>query len=60
MPRDQFIQADDPVISVVNVGGEPWWQVCGGGYCVRERSGHRALDLLRALLQSRGKRSPVS
>ena len=59
-PRDGSLQSDDPVLSVVSVNGEPIWQVCGGGYCVRSRSGPQALDLLRALLLSRGVRPPVS
>jgi len=51
-------QLEEPTITVVSVNGEPLWQVCAGGYCVRSRSGHQALELLRALLISRGVQPP--
>ena len=52
-------QSDDPVrIEVVNVDGGAQWQACGGGHCVRSPSGTRVLELLAALLRSKGRQVP--
>ena len=49
----------DWALSVVEVDGEPWWQACSGGLCVRDRCGARAQELLRLALQSRTSLMPV-
>ena len=36
------------------VGGQPIWQVCGGGICVRNPAGQRALELFWAQCRSMG------
>jgi len=38
---------DDTTLKVVNVNGEPIWEACGGGHCVRDHSGAMALQRLR-------------
>ena len=50
----------DPMISltVVEIDGEPWWQACSAGICVRDRCGARAQELLRLALQSRTSQMP--
>jgi hypothetical protein len=46
--------AEQPRIEVVEIEGEPWWQVCCGGVCCRDRCGQRAIEKLRALCRSKG------
>ena len=41
-------------MTVVVVAGEPLWQVCGHGICVRDRAGLRALEQFRLLCQAKG------
>lgn len=43
-----------PMIEVVEEDGQPMWQVCGGGVCVRNKSGKRALEMFWALCQAKG------
>jgi hypothetical protein len=43
-----------PLIEVVVENGQPMWQVCGSGLCVRNKAGSRALEMFWALCQSRG------
>lgn len=50
----------DVVLNVINVDGEPWWQACSDGLCVRDRCGARAQELLRLALQSRTTQTPVT
>ena len=38
---------EDTTLKVVNVNGEPIWEACGGGHCVRHHSGAMALQRLR-------------
>ena len=49
----------DVVLNVINVDGEPWWQACSDGLCVRDRCGARAQELLRLALLSRTNQTPV-
>ena len=50
----------DPVMSltVVEIDGEPWWQACSAGICVRDRCGARAQELLRLAQQSHTSQRP--
>ena len=41
-------------MTVVTEGGEPLWQVCGYGHCVRDRAGLRALEQFRLLCHAKG------
>lgn len=50
--------ANMPTIEVVVRDGEPIWRVCAAGYCVEDRSGVRARELLDALCVSRGIEPP--
>jgi len=51
----------EPVfLRVVSVAGEPWWEACGGGRCVRDRCGSRAQELLRLVLLSPSNPTPES
>lgn len=56
--QDGLPQSVYPLIEVVIINGEPIWQVCGGGICVRNRSGSRALELFYAQCQSKGLQVP--
>lgn len=48
-------QSDEVSITVVvDEQGGTVWQACGGGHCVRSHSGVRVLELLAALLRSKG------
>jgi hypothetical protein len=47
-------------LTVVSIGGAPWWQACAGGYCVIDRCGARAQELLRQALLSPPTPTPVS
>jgi hypothetical protein len=42
---------DEMSLSVVEMDGEPLWQACGGGHCVRHRCGSTAQALLRQVRQ---------
>ena len=35
------------VVSVIDEDGEPIWQACAGGHCVRHRCGATVLELLK-------------
>jgi hypothetical protein len=52
--HDGMPQSVYPLIEVVIENGEPVWQVCGGGLCVRNRAGARALELFYAQCHSKG------
>lgn len=56
--HDGMPQSVYPVIEVVIVNGEPMWQVCGGGVCVRNKAGKRALEMFWAVCQSKGLQVP--
>lgn len=43
-----------PMIEVVVEDGQPMWQVCGAGLCVRNKAGKRALEMFWALCQAKG------
>lgn len=57
---DGIEQSDQsyPDLHVVNVRGEPLWEVCGAGVCVRSRSGSRAVEMFLWLCRSRGLKVP--
>jgi hypothetical protein len=40
-----------------NVGGEPIWEACGGGHCVRDHSGAVALARLKLVRKASPSRS---
>ena len=48
---------DQVTLQVVNVGGEPIWEACGGGHCVRDHSGAVALERLRLVRKASPSRS---
>lgn len=59
----QSTDDDDVTLTVVSIEGEPIWQACGGGHCVRDHSGAMALERLRMVRRaspsrSRGSGSP--
>jgi hypothetical protein len=57
LPPDTSLQSGEvvyPTFEVIAIDGQPVWQVCGGGICVRSRGGHRALELFWAQCRSRG------
>jgi hypothetical protein len=47
-----------PMIEVVQVNGEPIWQVCGSGICTRHRVGSRALESFWAQCKQQGVELP--
>ena len=47
-----------PLIEVVQVNGEPIWQVCGSGICTRHRAGYRALEMFWLQCSSQGLQAP--
>ena len=47
-----------PMIEVVQVNGEPIWQVCGSGICTRHRAGNRALESFWAQCKQQGVEVP--
>lgn len=51
---------DDTTLRVVNVNGEPIWEACGGGHCVRDHSGAMALQRLRLVCRASPSRSRPS
>ena len=51
---------DDVTLQVVCVGGEPIWEACGGGHCVRDHSGAMALERLRMVRRASPSRSQPS
>jgi hypothetical protein len=51
-------QSEEATIEVVSENGGAVWQACLGGCCVRSGSGVRLLELLAAMLRSRGIRTP--
>jgi hypothetical protein len=51
-------QSAEVWLQVVDENGEPIWQACCGSHCVRSHSGLRALELLSALLVSKGIEPP--
>jgi len=48
---------DEVTLTVVNVNGEPIWQACGGGHCVRDHSGAMALERLKLVRKASPSRS---
>lgn len=58
----RIAMADDQgvTMTVVTVDGEPLWQVCGHGVCVRDRAGLRALEQFRLLCRAKGLPVPLS
>jgi predicted NBD/HSP70 family sugar kinase len=48
---------DEVTLTVVNVGGEPIWEACGGGHCVRDHSGAMALERLKLVRRASPSRS---
>lgn len=48
-----------PTREVVIRDGQPIWRVCGGGICVEEHSGVRAMEALRAMALSHGIELPA-
>jgi hypothetical protein len=50
---------DEITIEVVSEQGGAVWQACLGGYCVRSGSGARLMELLAAMLRSRGVEPPL-
>jgi hypothetical protein len=51
MGPERCDQSAEARLSVVGIGGEPIWEACGGGLCVRGRSRRqvrRALGLILA------------
>ena len=50
---------DDVTLQVVDVGGEPIWQACWRGVCVRDHSGAMALERLR-LVQLNSQPQPLA
>jgi hypothetical protein len=53
-PGEDSTQSAEIWLEVVEDHGQPIWQACCGGHCVRTHSGLRALELLSALLVSKG------
>jgi len=51
---------DDETLKVVSIGGEPIWEACGGGHCVRDHSGAMALQRLRLVRRASPSRSRPS
>ena len=47
-----------PMIEVVQVNGEPIWQVCGSGICTRHKAGSRALESFWAQCSKQGLEAP--
>ena len=56
----QSTDDDDVTLTVVSVGGQPIWQACGGGQCVRDHSGAMALERLRLVRRASPSRSQGS
>lgn len=49
-----------PTTEVVIRDGQPVWRVCGGGLCVENQSGIRAMTTFRAMAVSHGIELPSS
>ena len=54
MGRSAMAGDQEVTMAVVTVDGEPLWQVCGHGVCVRDRAGLRALEQFRLLCLAKG------
>ncbi len=53
----QSTDDDDVTLTVVSVGGQPIWQACCRGVCVRDHSGAMALERLRLVRRASPSRS---
>jgi len=53
----QSTDDDGVILQVVNVGGQPIWQACWRGVCVRDHSGAMALERLRLVRRASPNRS---
>jgi hypothetical protein len=49
-PMQYPAQSDEPVISVVDVNGEPMWHATGNGISVYNRSGLMVIEMYEAEL----------
>jgi hypothetical protein len=58
MESAQMQQSVYPMIEVVQVNGEPIWQVCGSGICTRHKAGYRALESFWAQCKQQGVEVP--
>jgi hypothetical protein len=58
MESAQMQQSVYPMIEVVQINGEPIWQVCGSGICTRHRAGYRALEMFWMQCSSQGLQAP--
>jgi hypothetical protein len=58
-PAGNCPQSAEAQVTVVSVNGGAIWQACLGGCCVRSGSGVRLMELLAAMLVSRGIRPPL-
>ena len=56
----QSTDDDDVTLQVVSVGGQPIWQACWRGVCVRDHSGAMALERLRLVRRASPSRSQGS
>lgn len=50
MGAERCDQSGQARLSVVGVGGEPIWEACSGGLCVRGRGGQQVQDQLKLAL----------
>ena len=50
MDPERYGQSGQARLSVVGVGGEPIWEACSGGLCVRGRGGRQVQDELKLAL----------
>jgi hypothetical protein len=50
MGAERCDQSGQARLSVVGVGGEPIWEACSGGQCVRGRAGQQVQDQLKLAL----------